>query len=66
MNRELVSKIAPIIIRHAITVYGGSKLFAGDFGHEIEGTVAILLAMIWSYLDKRSPKVDASKSDPKP
>jgi hypothetical protein len=66
MNREIAAQIFRSVIRHAITLYGGPKLLSGELSGAIEGVIAITIALIWSYLEKKSPKVDARGNDKEP
>jgi hypothetical protein len=63
VNRQLLTAIIASAIRHAITVYGGSKLLSGDNYGLVEGAAAIIVALFWSYLEKMKPKVDAQVND---
>lgn len=66
MSREIAAQILRSVIRHAITVYGGSKLLSSELSGAIEGAIVIFVALVWSYLEKKSPKVDACSNDKEP
>lgn len=56
MDSESIKTIVALLIRHALTVYGGTLLLSPDDAQSVSGAAAVLIGVVWSILQKRQSK----------
>lgn len=56
MDTEEIKTIVALLLRHALTVYGGAAMFGQGDVQAISGAVAVLVGVGWSVYQKKVQK----------